>query len=125
MFISMGGAVVVHASHSGKISNVLGTVVIDVVEGTALEALSSMNFFLSSRPSTFKTENEAVEWALSHNQLRNRDSANISIPSQLCKDGTVYKWRTNLKNTSQFCNSFKFDLKGRVGSLDYPLNFLK
>ncbi|KAJ3402647.1 hypothetical protein HDV05_008315, partial [Chytridiales sp. JEL 0842] len=37
---SMGGAVVVEAAATGIVPNCIGVVVIDVVEGTAMEALS-------------------------------------------------------------------------------------
>jgi hypothetical protein len=98
----MGGAVVVHASHSGKLKKLIGTVVLDVVEGTALESLSHMSFFLSSRPASFKSMESAVEWAFGHNQVRNKVSTQLSIPSQLKEDGDSYRWRTNLKQSSSY-----------------------
>ena len=42
----MGGAVVVEALHKKLIKGVLGTAVLDVVEGTAIESLSRMNSIL-------------------------------------------------------------------------------
>ena len=68
---SMGGALAVHTAllnesysnyeetgiqrNNSKacIQNLVGVCVIDVVEGTAMEALSSMQSFLRSRPRTF------------------------------------------------------------------------
>ncbi|KAJ8983892.1 hypothetical protein NQ317_000928 [Molorchus minor] len=50
---SMGGAVAVEAAY--HINAVKGLCVIDVVEGTALDALSSMQSILRGRPSHFKT----------------------------------------------------------------------
>ena len=69
---SMGGALAVHTallnesynqsieqdtineySNSISLQNVVGICVIDVVEGTAMEALSSMQSFLRSRPKSF------------------------------------------------------------------------
>jgi pimeloyl-ACP methyl ester carboxylesterase len=99
---SMGGAIVVHAAHSGIIKGLLGTVVIDVVEGTALESLIHMKSFLLSRPTQFSSEEDAVCWALSHNQVRNKHSAKFTIPSQLSKDRDIYRWRTDLQKSSQF-----------------------
>lgn len=39
-----------------------GLVVIDVVEGTAMDALSSMQSFLRGRPQHFNSLQNAIEW---------------------------------------------------------------
>lgn len=57
---SMGGAVAVKAA--SLIPNLSGLVVIDVVEGTAMDALASMQSFLRSRPSSFHSLPQAIEW---------------------------------------------------------------
>lgn len=59
---SMGGAVAVRAA--SLITNLCGLGVIDVVEGTAMDALASMQSFLRSRPSSFSSISQAVEWWL-------------------------------------------------------------
>lgn len=59
---SMGGAVAVHAAASDQIPNLAGLIVIDVVEGTAMEALASMQGFLRSRPKHFPSLEHAIEW---------------------------------------------------------------
>lgn len=59
---SMGGAVAVRAAQ--LITNLYGLGVIDVVEGTAMDALASMQSFLRSRPSSFSTISQAIEWWL-------------------------------------------------------------
>lgn len=59
---SMGGAVAVRAAP--LLPNLCGLGVIDVVEGTAMDALASMQSFLRSRPSGFSTISQAVEWWL-------------------------------------------------------------
>ncbi|KZT19774.1 hypothetical protein NEOLEDRAFT_1151753 [Neolentinus lepideus HHB14362 ss-1] len=80
---SMGGAVVVHACpqliDAGY--SVLGVVVLDVVEGTALEALPYMNQILNARPDGFDSIEEAVEWHIKANQIHNPTSARISVPA--------------------------------------------
>lgn len=78
---SLGGAVAVRAAP--LISNVVGVVVIDVVEGTAIEALRSMQGFLRSRPSTFSTISKAIEWCVRSGQIRNLNSAKVSVPGQI------------------------------------------
>uniref|UniRef100_A0A182TG35 Protein phosphatase methylesterase 1 n=1 Tax=Anopheles melas TaxID=34690 RepID=A0A182TG35_9DIPT len=80
---SMGGAICVHAANSFVLPTLIGVVVIDVVEGTALEALASMQSFLRSRPSTFKSIQHAIEWCVRSGQVRNVDSARVSMPGQI------------------------------------------
>uniref|UniRef100_L7MAW6 Protein phosphatase methylesterase 1 n=1 Tax=Rhipicephalus pulchellus TaxID=72859 RepID=L7MAW6_RHIPC len=80
---SMGGAVAVHAAYKGVIPNLIGLIVIDVVEGTALEALQNMQSFLRGRPSSFKSLEYAIEWCVRSGQVRNLESARVSMPSQL------------------------------------------
>lgn len=59
---SMGGAVAVHTAASGQLPTLAGLIVIDVVEGTAMEALASMQSFLRSRPKHFVSLEQAIEW---------------------------------------------------------------
>lgn len=59
---SMGGAIAAHLVHLNLVANLIGLTVIDVVEGTAMEALASMQSFLRSRPSYFKSIPQAIEW---------------------------------------------------------------
>ncbi|XP_035773440.1 protein phosphatase methylesterase 1-like [Anopheles albimanus] len=80
---SMGGAICVHAANMYALPSLIGMVVIDVVEGTALEALASMQSFLRSRPTTFKSIQHAIEWCVRSGQVRNVDSARVSMPGQI------------------------------------------
>lgn len=80
---SMGGAVAVHIAHQQLIDTLVGVTVIDVVEGTAMEALASMQSFLRSRPTHFKSVQNAIEWSVRSGQIRNLDSARVSIPGQI------------------------------------------
>lgn len=59
---SMGGAIAVHAASANYIPSLIGLAVIDVVEGTALDALASMQSFLRGRPTNFKSLEHAIEW---------------------------------------------------------------
>lgn len=59
---SMGGAVAVHAAHMQVVPNLAGVAVIDVVEGTAMDALASMQSFLRGRPKKFTSLEHAIEW---------------------------------------------------------------
>lgn len=80
---SMGGAIAVHAAHMRLIPTLLGIVVIDVVEGTAMESLQSMQSFLRSRPNYFKSITNAIEWCVRSGQIRNVESAKVSMPGQI------------------------------------------
>eukprot|EP00093_Oithona_nana_P012035 12035.XXX_661160_662383_1 [CDS] Oithona nana genome sequencing. len=80
---SMGGALAVHTALEGEIDALIGLVVIDVVEGTAMDALSSMQSFLRGRPKTFHSIEYAIEWSLRSAQVRNGESARVSMPGQL------------------------------------------
>lgn len=65
------------------VPTLVGIVVIDVVEGTALESLQSMQSFLRSRPSHFKSISNAIEWCVRSGQIRNLESAKVSMPGQI------------------------------------------
>ncbi|XP_039288014.1 protein phosphatase methylesterase 1 [Nilaparvata lugens] len=81
---SMGGAVAVHVAHAQKLQQAMvGVVVIDVVEGTAVSALASMQCFLRSRPQAFQSLSDAVRWSLQSGQLKNAESAKVSMPGQI------------------------------------------
>ncbi|XP_041982972.1 protein phosphatase methylesterase 1 [Aricia agestis] len=85
---SMGGAIAVRTAHSPLLEPYIqGLAVIDVVEGTAMEALASMQSFLRSRPTHFKSIGHAIEWCIRSGQVRNLESAKVSMPSQIinCK----------------------------------------
>ncbi|XP_050314595.1 protein phosphatase methylesterase 1 isoform X2 [Anthonomus grandis grandis] len=64
---SMGGAIAVSASY--KIDSLVGLCVIDVVEGTALDALSSMQSILRGRPTHFKSIPHAIQWCMETGEL--------------------------------------------------------
>ncbi|XP_017469471.1 PREDICTED: protein phosphatase methylesterase 1 [Rhagoletis zephyria] len=80
---SMGAAIAVHIAHKALIPSIIGITVIDVVEGTAMEALASMQSFLRSRPTHFKSIPNAIEWCIRSGQIRNVDSAKVSMPGQI------------------------------------------
>ena len=59
---SMGGALAVHAAHAWQAGPLVGVIVIDVVEGSAMDALSAMHTFLRGRPDRFQSVQHAIEW---------------------------------------------------------------
>jgi len=121
---SMGGAIVVHVA-SQKMLRVQGLAVLDVVEGTAMEALEgpAMMQFLGSRPPVFRSYSEAIYWSYQTDTVRNLESARVSLPPQLRRiqnprkpltpeeeendkgepaPGKEYTWRTNLFASEQY-----------------------
>ncbi|BFZ14915.1 hypothetical protein BsWGS_17954 [Bradybaena similaris] len=80
---SMGGAIAVHAAYRNLVHSLIGIAVIDVVEGTAMESLSSMQSFLRGRPKVFDTMETAIEWAVRSGQIQNVESARVSMIGQL------------------------------------------
>ncbi len=62
---SMGGALAVNVAltlQASKEIKVGGLIVLDVVEGSALMALNSMQFFLRNRPQEFASIPDAIQW---------------------------------------------------------------
>eukprot|EP00057_Strongylocentrotus_purpuratus_P031100 XP_783591.3 PREDICTED: protein phosphatase methylesterase 1 [Strongylocentrotus purpuratus] len=80
---SMGGAIAIHTAVKFLVPSLLGLVVIDVVEGTAMDALQSMQSFLRGRPKQFKSLEYAIEWAVKTGQIRNVESARVSMLGQV------------------------------------------
>lgn len=85
---SMGGAIAVHIAEMQLIPHLIGLIVIDVVEGTAMEALASMQSFLRSRPTHFRSIQHAIEWSIRSGQIRNIESACVSMPGQIINAST-------------------------------------
>ena len=104
---SMGGAIAVHyvdQCQVRSISNrIVGLIVIDVVEGTAKEALSQMQQVLRSRPTGFKSIPYAIEWYIRSGQVKHLEAAKISMPGQIKASdsgicATDLQSNTNLNN---------------------------
>lgn len=95
---SMGGAVAVHVAHKRTIPSMAGLVVIDVVEGSALNSLQGMTAFLSGRPQVFSSLSHAIEWSVRSSQLRNIESARVSFPGQLKRIATGHTATAELED---------------------------
>jgi protein phosphatase methylesterase 1 len=63
--------------------DLLGYAVLDVVEGSAMDALQSMHAYLATRPAGFDTLRDAVEWHVRSRTVRNAVSARVSVPGLL------------------------------------------
>ncbi|EJT68359.1 protein phosphatase methylesterase 1 [Gaeumannomyces tritici R3-111a-1] len=118
---SLGGAVVTHLASTGALGDdggLLGYVVLDVVEGSAMDALQSMQTYLSTRPAGFSSVQAAVDWHVRSRTVRNSVSARTSVPGLLVRreeeeggggggdDAAAaarpWRWRTDLAATQPF-----------------------
>ncbi|KAK3177360.1 Protein phosphatase methylesterase 1 [Lecanicillium sp. MT-2017a] len=106
---SLGGAVVTDLANTGKLgTSVLGYAVLDVVEGSAMDALQSMQNYLSTRPVGFASLESGIDWHIRSRTIRNSISARTSVPGLLSLDESEetgsrpWRWRTNLGGTQPF-----------------------
>jgi protein phosphatase methylesterase 1 len=105
---SLGGAVVTDLAKSFKLgTSLLGYAVLDVVEGSAMDALQSMQTYLSTRPRGFETLAAGIDWHVRSRTVRNSVSARTSVPPLLVLNEEVdssrpWRWRTNLAGTQPF-----------------------
>jgi protein phosphatase methylesterase 1 len=139
---SLGGAVVTEVAHTQLLGpSLLGYAVLDVVEGSAMDALQSMDTYLSTRPRSFPSLPSGIEWHIRSRTIRNSTSARVSVPALLeqvvtsstatstststsisaspqqasttTTPPTTYTWRTNLSLTKPFWESWFTGLSSR------------
>ncbi|KAF3762296.1 hypothetical protein M406DRAFT_92664 [Cryphonectria parasitica EP155] len=103
---SLGGAVVTDLAKSYALGNsLLGYTVLDVVEGSAMDALQSMTTYLSTRPTGFASIQAGIDWHMRSRTIRSPISARTSVPGLLCEvpgGSRPWKWRTDLAATEPF-----------------------
>ncbi|KAJ6611157.1 protein phosphatase methylesterase [Mycena sp. CBHHK59/15] len=117
---SMGGAVVVRACPQllERKFRISGIAVLDVVEGSAMEALPHMHNLLNVRPDGFDSPEAAIEWHVKTKTIRNANSARVSVPAIVVPAATpsptapVYQWRTPLRSTAPYWSSWFTGLSG-------------
>ncbi|EAA35911.2 protein phosphatase methylesterase [Neurospora crassa] len=121
---SLGGAVVTELAKSYRLGpSLLGYAVLDVVEGCAMDALQSMQTYLSTRPQGFASLKDGIDWHVRSRTIRNSTSARTSVPGLLAPveelqrpelqqlprgvagtQGTAkpWRWKTDLAATQPF-----------------------
>ncbi len=105
----MGGSIATKASakivneHKGEhwSSHLQGLFVIDVVEGSAMDALPFMENIVMSRPPEFKSLSSVVQYGVKSGTVKDIESARVSMPHQVVSKtdesgNTKYVWRTDL-----------------------------
>ncbi|KXS11336.1 alpha/beta-hydrolase [Gonapodya prolifera JEL478] len=124
---SLGGAVVVDAVKQGRWTNVLGVVVVDVVEGSAKDSLRHMHTYIHSRPSRFFAVADAVRWSLTSSTIRTPEAARLTMPPLVVpappgderaeRGGPGLEWRTDLAATEEFWDGWFEDLSAKFLSV--------
>ncbi|KAK3115173.1 Protein phosphatase methylesterase 1 [Teratosphaeriaceae sp. CCFEE 6253] len=101
---SLGGAVVTQLAVDYALgSTLIGYSVIDVVEGSAIDALQHMRTYLSSRPSVFPTLDEAIQWHIRSRTIRDPESAHASVPSLFTQTPSgKFVWKTDYAATMPY-----------------------
>ncbi|KAK6541146.1 Protein with carboxyl methyl esterase activity, variant 2 [Orbilia ellipsospora] len=117
---SLGGAVITDVAKQGLLGDkLLAYAVLDVVEGSAMDALQSMQSYLMTRPVGFSSLNQGIEWHVRSRTIRNGRSARVSVPALLYDytsgsgggndtvvaakaGGRPWQWRTDLGQTQPF-----------------------
>jgi protein phosphatase methylesterase 1 len=111
----MGGSIATKASakiineHKGEpwSSHLQGLFVIDVVEGSAMDALPFMENIVMSRPPEFKSLTSVVQYGVKSGTVKDIESARVSMPHQVVaktdeNGNTKYVWRTDLMASKSF-----------------------
>ena len=87
---------------------IMGVAIIDVVEGTAMEALPFMEQIVKNRPVHFPDLPAVIKFGLLGGQVKDKRSARVSMPAQVKEvvDQPTglkkYVWRTDLLATKQY-----------------------
>ncbi|ORY80363.1 Alpha/Beta hydrolase protein [Protomyces lactucae-debilis] len=123
---SLGGSIVTTVAQMGALPSCNAFVVLDVVEGTALDALHSTSQILKQRPASFADMSEAIGWALSSRIISNQVSARSSIPALLRRSPESKRllWRHDWKPTQAYWQSWFQDLSRKFLSASRSLGKL-
>ena len=129
---SLGGAVAVKTcSHIFKTEfnkdlydKIQGLIVVDVIEGSAMESLPFMRSIVEKRQNEFNSINEAIIYMAS-SQIKNLQSCRVSIPPLLKqvknkKGKKVYTWKTDLLATEKYWEDWYKDLSKEFLSIKTP-----
>ncbi len=129
---SLGGAVAVKTCvnifktefNQDLYKKIQGLIVIDVIEGSALEALPYMKSVIENKQKEFNNINDAISYMAS-TQIRNLESCRISIPPLLkqvknSKGKKVFTWKTDLFKTEKFWEDWYKDLSKQFLGIKVP-----
>jgi protein phosphatase methylesterase 1 len=89
---SLGGSIASFVAHRLHVSVL---VVIDTIEGTAVESMPRMKEVLSERPEGFLSPDDAIEYIAMAGELQNYESAAISAAGRLKAVDGGFIWKTD------------------------------
>jgi hypothetical protein len=79
-----------------------------------------MQTYLSTRPKSFSSVEQAIKWHLTSRTIRNKESARVSVPGLLVRtEGGEFVWRTELARTQGFWEGMFLSLCVRVSMCVY------
>lgn len=94
---------------------------IDVVEGTALDALSSMQSILRGRPSHFQSLPHAIQWCFKGGQTHNLEAARVSMPGQVVNTSSGQLAANECDNLDLYKVDLTSSSHGEVASSPFAL----
>lgn len=106
----MGGSVAAKLAeklnaHNESKDIIKGLIVIDIVEGSAIEALPFMETIVSSRPYRFENIEGAIKWHTRTKLVKNIESARVSAPpkvKEITTDGkSHFEWKVDLMKSEK------------------------
>ncbi|KAG2736417.1 hypothetical protein G9P44_000507 [Scheffersomyces stipitis] len=102
---SLGGAISSSflRKYQMQYPQVKGSVVLDIVEETAVKSLGAMPNFISNRPKSFSSLTNAIKWHMGF-LLYNKASAEVSVPDLF--DLESLTWKTDLALTQPFWSTW-------------------
>ena len=126
---SLGGAIAICSSSLQGIPSLAATIVIDVVEGTAMQSLPYMQQVIGKRPQSFSSIENFVKYAYTSGLTKNFEAARVSAASQVKRastdngtdkgDGT-FVWITDLMKTEPFWRGWYDGLSQKFLSVPVP-----
>lgn len=111
---SLGGSIAVRLAKKIQSSpelqdladRIAALISIDVIEGTAMDVLPYMVDVIKAKPTSFKSLEDAIKWAVQTKVVSNCESARASIPPQLIEiedgEGKRFVWRNNLLKSQKY-----------------------
>jgi protein phosphatase methylesterase 1 len=102
-----------------------GLIVVDVVEGSAKEAIPFMMNVVNNKQKEFNNIEDAIKY-MNNTQIHNLESCNVSIPPLLYfnKNNKKYEWKTDLVKTEKYWDDWYKNLSNEFLSIKVPKNLI-
>ncbi|KAI3381586.1 hypothetical protein SNEBB_003548 [Seison nebaliae] len=119
---SLGGAIITHLFNDCEMSwknQISAVIVIDAIEGIAMNALSSMPQILKNRPNHFTSVPSAIRYMYESNQIKSLSSAVYTVPSQIKRIGQHHSMVMELVN-NDYIEEIESDLQSFSINNNFP-----